>query len=327
MSVFDNVKKFAALAPMASIADKAYRQICSEYGAIMTTSEMISAKGLVYRDKKTAAMCQGDKVPDSGVYALQFFGSEPDIMAEAICMLPDVCGGVLPDIIDINMGCPVPKVVGNGCGSALMKVPNLAAAIMNAAVRAAEKLGIPVTAKIRAGFDKDHINAVEFAIALESAGAQALTVHPRTREQFYSGLSDWDIIRKVKNKLNIPVIGNGDIKTPEDAKRMYDETGCDLIMIGRGSYGKPWLFKQIKEFLTAGAYTPGPDNKSRAEMMLHQVELAVKYKGEERACKEARTICGFYVKGLPGAAELRRRCAGITSLNDVLEIVEVINNL
>jgi nifR3 family TIM-barrel protein len=338
LSIFYNSKNFykrAALAPMASIADRAYRQICREYGAVFTVSEMVSAKGLVYGDKKTAAMVMADDVADSPhtPYALQLFCSEPDVIAEAVSMLPDICGKNLPDIIDINMGCPVPKVVGNGCGSALMKDTALAEKIVFSAVKAAEKVlpGTPITAKIRSGWDESHINAVEFSKALEANGVSAITVHPRTRNQFYSGESDWSIIRNVKENVSIPVIGSGDIKSPEGAAAMYEQTGCDLVMIGRGSYGRPWIFTQIAEFISSGGtasgdtaesiYAPDPSPAVRAEIMLRHIGLALKYKGDT-AFREARTVCAFYVRGLPGAAELRRMCGGIKDMEDVRNIAE-----
>jgi nifR3 family TIM-barrel protein len=259
-------------------------------------------------------------------------------------MLPGICEAKncrLPDIIDINMGCPVPKVVGNGCGSALMKNTKLAAEIVAAAVKAAEKIiaadvsagvlsnansesrPLPVSAKIRSGWDEKSINAVEFSRALEAAGASFITVHPRTRTQLYGGAADYEIIQKVKSALNIPVIGSGDIKTPEDAKTMYDTTGCDLVMVGRGSYGRPWLFSQIAEFLETGAYSPDPDVSERAAIMLRQVRYAVHEKGEHAAIREARQKCAFYVRGLPNAAELRRRCGRLSTIADVEELAEL----
>jgi nifR3 family TIM-barrel protein len=303
---------------MASVADKAYRQLCREYGAVLTVSEMVSAKGLIYGDKKTAEMCQVDE----GVYSLQFFTSEPDVIAEAIAMLSSVCG-VLPDIIDINMGCPVPKVVGNGCGSALMKDPALAAKITESAVLAAEKLSLPVSVKFRSGFTD--VTAPEFAKALEAAGAAFLTIHPRTREQFYGGTADVSVITAVKKAVQIPVIGNGDIRTPEEAARMYETTGCDLVMLGRGTYGRPWLFSQIREYLKTGEYSPDPTPEIRAEVMLRQVRLALDYKGEN-ALREARAKCAFYVRGLHNAAELRRECGRINSYEDVMNIARKMSN-
>jgi nifR3 family TIM-barrel protein len=295
---------------------------------------MVSAKGLVYGDKKTASMCRTDVSDDNTCeksakhtpYVLQFFTSEPDVISEAITMLPKICeqnGCPMPDMIDINMGCPVPKVVGNGCGSALMKDTRLAADIVSAAVKAAERLPqatIPITAKIRSGFD--NINAVEFSKALEAAGAALITVHPRTRQQFYGGKADTKIIQKVKSAVNIPIVGSGDIKTPEDAKFMYNETGCDLVMVGRGSYGKPWLFSQIAQFLDEGVYNPEPPMAERAEIMIRQIQYAVGDKGEYAAVHEGRQKCAFFIKGLPHAASLRKMCSELKTLEDVFALAQ-----
>jgi tRNA-dihydrouridine synthase B len=310
-----NIPKYAALAPMASVADKAYRQTAREFGAVLTVSEMVSAMGLIYGDKKTAEMCQVD---DSDTpYSLQLFAGEPEVIAEAIAMLPEVCGDNLPDIIDINMGCPVPKVVGNGCGSALMKKVYLAELVTEAAVKAAGKLGLPASVKIRSGFER--VNAVQIARALEDAGAAMLTVHPRLRAAYYTGVADRKVIAAVKEAVNIPVIGSGDVRTPEDALAMYNETGCDLVMVGRGSYGRPWLFTQIRQYLETGEYFDDPPLIVRANVMLHQLSLALDYKGEA-ALKEARAKCAHYVVGLKYAARLRRECSHIETFKDALKI-------
>lgn len=302
------IEKTAALAPMASVADRAYRALCKENGAAYMVSEMISAKGLCYSDRKTEELCT---VMDyERPYALQLFGDDPDFVSEAARRLMEY----KPDIIDINMGCPVPKVAGNGSGCALMKNPALAAEIVSQTVKA---VSVPVTVKIRKGWDEQSANAVEFSKAMEQAGASAITVHGRTKNQMYSGKADWEIIRKVKSAVNITVIGNGDVISPQSAEKMYKETGCDLVMIGRGSYGRPWLFRQIRQYLETGEIFPEPILEERLDMMCRQVELAVKYKGERIGMSEARRQCAYYLKGMPNAAEFRRQCGGLSCLADL----------
>ncbi len=302
------IEKTAALAPMASVADRAYRALCKENGAAYMVSEMISAKGLCYSDRKTEELCT---VMDyERPYALQLFGDDPAFVSEAARRLM----AYKPDIIDINMGCPVPKVAGNGSGCALMKNPALASEIVSQTVKA---VPVPVTVKIRKGWDEQSANAPEFAKAMEQAGASAITVHGRTKNQMYSGKADWGIIRKVKSAVNITVIGNGDVTSPQGAEEMYRETGCDLVMIGRGSYGRPWLFRQIRQYLETGEISPEPSLEERLDMMCRQVELAVKYKGERIGMSEARRQCAYYLKGMPNAAEFRRQCGCLSCLSDL----------
>ena len=309
------IEKTAALAPMASVADKSYRLLCKEYGASYLVSEMISSKGLCFGDKKTARLCEIEN--EERPYALQIFGEEALYMGKAAYMLNQY----KPDIIDINMGCPVPKIVGNGSGSALMKNPDTAFEIAREVVKNAE---CPVTVKFRAGWDDENRNAVDFAKGLEQAGVSAVACHGRTRTQFYSGKADWEIIKQVKNAVKIPVFGNGDVKNGEDCKRMYDETGCDLVMVGRGSYGKPWVFKDIKHYLETGKSMEELTVEEKMVVMLKHCELLCKYKGEKQGMKEARKNVAWYVKGMAGSAKLRGRCGELNTLADAYEMAKLI---
>lgn len=302
------IEKTAALAPMASVADRAYRDMCKAYGAAYTVSEMISAKGLCYGDRKTEELCSFSE--SDRPFGMQIFGEDPDFCGKAAGMLMKY----KPDILDINMGCPVPKITSNGSGSALMKDPDRAYAIVRAAVSSSD---VPVTVKIRSGWDSSSVNAPEFARAMESAGAAAVTVHGRTKSQMYGGKADWDIIRRVKEAVKIPVIGSGDVVSPQTAEEMYRQTGCDLVMIGRGSYGRPWIFSQVKRYLEDGAAENEPDVIKRLDVMMKQAELTVKYKGERTAFAELRRQCAFYLRGIPRAAEYRKRCGELSSMEDL----------
>ncbi len=305
------IEQTAALAPMASVCDYAYRSLCKEYGAAYLVSEMVSAKGLCYQPKRASDLLR--ITPNEHPMAIQLFGSEPEYFARAI----PIVLSYHPDVIDINMGCPVPKVVSSGGGSALMKHPKLAGEIVSAAVLSSS---VPVTVKIRKGWDSSQENAVEFGKRMEACGAAAITIHARTRAQMYQGDSDWETIACLKQAVGIPVIGNGDVKTPEDAARMYEETGVDLVMVGRGSYGKPWLFAQIAAYLRTGTYPPDPPLARRMEIMLRHVQRICEDKGEVIGMKEARSHAGRYLTGVFGAARFREKCGKLQSFSDVQEL-------
>ena len=305
----------AALAPMAGVADRAYRLMCKKYGAAYVVSEMVSAKGICYSDRKTAELCT--VTDEERPMAVQLFGSEPDFMAEAVKIVLEYS----PDIIDINMGCPVPKVVGTGAGSALMKDIRLAADITEAAVKAAGET--PVTVKIRSGWNSESINAPEMAKALEAAGASAVAVHGRTRDMFYSGESDSSVIRAVKEAVGVPVIGNGDITDADSCVKMYEETGCDLVMIGRGSYGNPFIFREIEAKLRGEAYEP-PALETKMQVMLEHIRLILELseKCEELAMHEARKHAAWYMNGYYGSAKFRGRCYQLSSYAEAEALAE-----
>ncbi len=307
-------KNRIALGPMAGVTDLPFRLLCKEMGCDLMTTEMISAKGLMYNNHKTEILLLTDEVEHP--IGVQLFGSDPDIMAgeaEKIARDRDF------DFIDINMGCPVPKIVGNGEGSALMKNPALAADIVRAMT---SRIDIPVTVKIRAGFDADNINAPEMAKALEEAGAAAIAVHARTREQFYSGTADWSIIKAVKDAVSIPVIGNGDITSAEDVKRMKEETGCDSVMVARAAKGNPWIFREIKAGLAGEEIPLRPTLEEIKAMMKRHIELMVKLKGEYIGVREMRKHIAWYTEGIKNSARLRRLVCAATHTEELLQLVE-----
>ena len=301
------------LAPMAGVSDLPFRLLCSEQGAGLVCMEMVSAKAIAYRNRNTEKLMETD--PRERPVSLQLFGSEPDLMAEIAAQIED-----RPfDILDINMGCPVPKIVGNGEGSALMKNPKLIEEIITKVSRAIQK---PLTVKFRKGFDDDHVNAVEIAKIAEASGAAAVAVHGRTREQFYSGTADWEIIRQVKEAVSIPVIGNGDVDSPEKAKALLDATGCDGVMIGRAARGNPWLFRRVVEYLENGKLLDKPSKEEVKAMMLRHARMQVECKGDYTGIREMRKHISWYTTGLPGSAKLRGRINSAESLAEMEELLQ-----
>lgn len=298
------------LAPMAGISDAVFRQLCEEQGAAMTCTEMISAKGLHYNGKKTEKLTY---IPEgSGPTSIQIFGSEPDIMAEAARTLE----GLQNAVLDINMGCPVPKVTRNGEGSALMTKPELVYEIVKAV---SDNTSKPVTAKIRKGFTNDNVNAVEVAKAIEAGGGAAVAVHGRTRPEYYSGSVDRDIIRKVKEAVVIPVIASGDVVDAESGISMMEETGCDMVMIGRGALGNPWIFRELDAAYKGEEIPAGPSVSEKIDMMIRHLDMLSELKGERTAVKEFRKFIAWYTKGIRGAACLRRSANDITDLDIMKE--------
>lgn len=304
-------KDIAFLAPMAGVTDRAFRELCASFGAAYTVTEMVSSKGLVMGDKKSAMLLTLGK--DEGIAGAQIFGDDPAIMAEAAVKAL----AFSPDIIDINMGCPAPKIAMNGGGASLMKDPALAGRIVRA-VR--DAVDIPVTAKIRKGWDDAAVNAVELAKILEANGADAVTVHGRTRRQMYSGTVDYDIIAAVKKAVNIPIIGNGDITDIYSAEKMIEKTGCDAVMIGRGAFGDPWIFRRINAYLGDGIVIPPPSLEEKMTVMLKHIAKMIEYKGEYTAMREARRHAAYYTKGLRGGARFRAEMSSLETYDDLKKI-------
>ena len=301
------------LAPMAGVCDLPFRLLCREQGAGLVCMEMVSAKAIYYHNKNTELLMQTD--PGEHPVSLQLFGSDPKIMSEMAKQIEE-----RPfDILDVNMGCPVPKVVNNGEGSALMKNPALVREIVTAMAKAVKK---PLTVKIRMGFDGEHINAVEIAKIIEDSGAAAVAVHGRTRQQYYSGEADWEIIRKVKEAVSIPVIGNGDVDSPQKAKRMLEETGCDGVMVGRAARGNPWLLGRIARYLEDGELLEKPSPEEVKAMILRHARMQLEYKGEYTGMREMRKHVAWYTAGYPRSSKLRQAVNGLESLNQLEELLE-----
>ena len=305
------------LGPMAGVTDLPFRLLCKEQGAGLLCMEMVSAKGIMYNNKNTKFLLTIDE--RERPVSLQLFGSDPDIISEQAKRIEE-----LPfDILDINMGCPVPKIVNNGDGSALMKNPLLAGEIIEKTARAIQK---PVTVKIRKGFDEEHINAVEMAHIAQESGAAAIAVHGRTREQYYSVKADWEIIRKVKEAVKIPVIGNGDVWTPQDAIDMRKQTGCDGVMIGRGAQGNPWIFKQILHYEQTGELLEKPSPQEVTEMILRHAKMQMEFKGEYTGMREIRKHAAWYTAGYKNSAKLRGKINETETYEELKELLSHLGN-
>ena len=306
------IENCLALGPMAGVTDLPFRLLCKEMGCNMLYTEMVSAKAILYKNKNTKELLNIDK--NEHPVGVQLFGSDPDIMAQIAAQVEEgEC-----DFIDINMGCPVPKIVNNGEGSALLKQPKLVEEILTKMVKAVNK---PVTVKIRKGFENGTVYAVEIAKIAESCGVSAIAVHGRTREQYYSGKADWDVIKDVKKAVKIPVIGNGDIFSAEDAKAMKEYTGCDGLMVARGARGNPWIFREIKEYLENGNVIDKPTINDIRGMIIRHAKMLVDYKGEYTGIREMRKHIAWYTAGLPHSAELRRMCNQIETMENLVETV------
>lgn len=309
------LKHGIALGPMAGVTDLPYRVLCKEMGCELLYTEMVSAKAIYYKNKNTKPLLEVDKTEHP--IAVQLFGSDPKLIAEMAKQLEE---GPY-DIFDVNMGCPVPKVVNNGEGSALMKNPKLAAEILTELVKTVKK---PVTVKFRKGFTESTVNAVEFAKAAEASGVSAIAVHGRTREQYYSGKADWEIIRQVKEAVSIPVIGNGDIVCAADAKRMMEETGCDGIMVARAARGNPWIFREIKQFLETGTVPERPSWEEVIQMILRHGQMQIEFSGEYMGIRQMRKYVAWYTAGMPHSAAIRRASNEIESLEQLETILRCI---
>ncbi|MEG1993639.1 MAG: tRNA dihydrouridine synthase DusB [Oscillospiraceae bacterium] len=309
-----DIGKRCALAPMAGVTDRAFREICKEFGAGYVISEMASSKGLLFKSAKTETLLSIDD--GERPMALQIFGDDPLDMANAAKYIMKF----KPDIIDINMGCPAPKIVNGGSGSSLMKNPKLAGEIVRAV---SGSVPVPVTVKFRKGWDDNSVNALEFAKIVEENGANAICIHGRTREQMYSGKADLDIIKAVCDNANIPVIANGDVVDVKSYKNMMEYTGCDLVMIGRGALGNPWVFKEINHYNETGEILPPPTAEEKLEVLKHHAKLICQYKTERIGMKEARKHAGWYFKDIRGAAKLRKMSGELVTYDDLLRLCEI----
>jgi len=312
------INGYAALAPMAGVADRAFRELCIEYGAVYVVGEMASAKGISLGGSKSRELLLLTAAERPA--AVQLFGEDPAVMAQAARQA--MAYG--PDIIDLNMGCPAPKIAGNGGGAALMRRPELAAAITAACV---QSVPVPVTVKMRLGWDAEHLNAVELARLCERAGAAAVTVHGRTKAQMYAPPVDLDRIREVRRAISIPLIGNGDVIDGPSAQRMFDETGCNLVMVGRGALGRPWVFRQIQAYLSEGTILPEPPLPERMDVMTYHIEQLCAYNGEFLGMRQARKHAAWYMKGIRGAARYRQEIGALSSLEELRALAKkVISN-
>ena len=300
------------LAPMAGVSDLPFRLLCREQGAGMVCTEMVSAKAISFHNKNTVALLETS--PAEHPVSLQLFGADPDIISEMAAYIEERDF----DVLDLNMGCPVPKVAGTGEGSALMRNPKLVEQIVSKTVRAIKK---PVTVKIRKGFTASEVNAVEIARIAEASGAAAVAVHGRTREQYYTGTADWDIIRQVKEAVSIPVIGNGDVDSAGKAKQLLDETGCDGVMVGRGARGNPWIFREIRDYLATGELPPRPSKEEVRDMMLRHTRMEIEYKGEYTGIREMRKHISWYTAGYPNSAKLRGCINAVESYQKLEEML------
>lgn len=311
------INGFAGLAPMAGVADRAFREICKNMGASYVVSEMVSSKGVSYKNVRSTELMEVSEKEHP--CAVQLFGNEPETMAEAA----RTALKFKPDILDINMGCPAPKISGNGCGCALMKTPKLCGEIVKSVVNAVD---IPVTIKIRKGYDEETLTALDVAKYCVENGASAITIHGRTAKQMYKPYADWEIIAKLKRELDVPVIGNGDIVDSKTAKEMFEQTGCDMVMVGRASLGNPWIFKQINEYMTTGKIIPNVTSDERLRVMAEHIKKICQYKGEKIGMKEARKHVAYYLKGFHGAAAFRNEAGRLCTYDDLISLIDKVKN-